>query len=654
MKVFYILSFIICFNSTISGQLTVNKLFSDHMIIQRDKSVLVFGKSKPETKVNIDFNDKKYNTKTSKEGKWEIKIPPLSAGGPFEMIIYNKFEKIVIKDILIGDIWIAGGQSNMEWYVEGSKNAEIEIKNANYPNIRILMIDHKMSVLKQDTFKEIVWKTVTPENIKQFSAVGYYFGRDMQNTLNVPIGIINDCWGGTVIETWMSKEAFTGLDQFDRILSELSGKNLDKEKISKDGDFNKWLSDFYLSDQGVKNDIYNWANAPEEYKNWNKITMPSVWENAGIVELADLDGVVWFEHDFNMQGDFLNLELVLGPIDDSDKVWINGNLVGETFSQYNKNRAYKIDPHFLNSGMNQLVIRVEDYVGAGGFAADKEMFYLKSGDKKIDLSGNWRYKIGMKTKDSMPKNSFGPKMYPTLLYNGMINPLINFHVKGVIWYQGESNQFNAFDYRNLFHRFVYDWRNKWKDTSMIFAWVQLANFGKEKDKPGDSQWAEVRESQMYCLDLPFSAMISAVDIGEGNDIHPSNKQEVGKRLSDAVLNKFYGMKEKNYFISKILNSEFNEKYAILTFDNLQSPILINNKYEYIYGFSIAGEDQKFEWAKAYLISPNQIKVWNDKVLNPKAIRYLWEDNPSDLNLRDINGLPLLPFRTDDWRLSTQK
>jgi sialate O-acetylesterase len=626
------------------------------MIIQRDKPVSVYGESKPGTKVNVDFNDKNYFAKTNKEGKWSVSLMPQSAGGPYDMKIYDKSNQIVIKDILIGDIWIAGGQSNMEWYVEGSKNAEMEIKSANYPNIRIMAVDHKMSVHKLDTFKEVVWKPVTPENIKQFSAVAYFFGRDMQNALNAPIGIINDCWGGTVIETWMSKEAFSGLAEYDKILSELPEKDLDKEKISKDGDFNKWLSDFYLIDQGVKNDSYYWANAPEEYKNWNQIMMPTVWENAGINELSEVNGVVWFEYDFDLKAhdDLSGMELVLGPIDDSDKVWINGNLVGETFSQYNKNRTYKIDSRIIKSGVNQLVVRVEDYVGAGGFTADKDMFYLKAGGKRIGLSGNWRYKIGMQTKGSMPKNSFGPNMYPTLLYNAMINPLINFPVKGVIWYQGESNQYNAYNYRDHFRRFVYDWRSKWNDPSMIFAWVQLANFGKVKDVPGDSQWAEVRESQKQCLDLPFSVMISAIDIGEGNDIHPSNKQEVGKRLSDAVLHGFYEFKEKPYFISKVLTSEFKEKFAIITFDTKLHPLKINNKYGYINGFTIAGEDQKFEWAKAFLIAPDQIKVWNDKISNPKSVRYLWEDNPEDLNLSDSFGLPLLPFRTDSWKLSTQR
>jgi sialate O-acetylesterase len=387
-----------------------------------------------------------------------------------------------------------------------------------------------------------------------------------------------------------------------------------------------------------------------DYSKWNTIYLPQVWELSGDTSLFNKDGVIWFQKEIIIRDkpDIENATLYLGAIDDSDKTWVNGVLIGEMYNRYNKNRSYSIDKNILIKGKNTIVVRVEDYTGEGGFTSNPTDFSLSVGSNKINLSGNWKYKIGMFPKEPLPKNIFGPNIYPSLLYNGMIHPIINFPIKGVIWYQGESNTYNAIEYLDLFKRWIKDWRNVWNNQSMPFLWVQLANFGNAQEVPKNSNWAELREAQELALDLTNTAMITAIDIGEGKNIHPKNKQEVSKRLSNAALNLIYDYKKIKYKGPKYIKYEKNNKFITITFDNLDSALKVTDKYGYVKGFTIAGEDKIFHWANAHIIGDNQVNVWSDKVANPVAVRYSWSDNPEDSNLLDENNYPVFPFRTDSW------
>ncbi|PID89218.1 MAG: 9-O-acetylesterase, partial [Bacteroidia bacterium] len=437
--------------------------------------------------------------------------------GPYDITINSNVNEIKIVNILIGDIWLAGGQSNMEWFVEASLNAEEEIKNANYPNIRIFDVPHKMSSLPQENFEGGEWYEVTPNSIEQFSAVGYYFGRNIYQNINIPIGIIGNNWGGTVVQTWMSPKAFAGLSKYEKEIAKLKKVNLEKESQKSKTQFDSWLGDFYNLDQGIKNDKYIWAQDDMDYSSWKEMRLPQVWELSGDTALFEKDGVVWFQRSFDVGNidDEKEIKLSLGAIDDSDKTWINGELVGEMYNRYNKNRVYKIEKGILKQGKNSIVVRVEDYTGAGGFTADKSDFFISIGEQKINLTGLWHYKIGMQPKTPLPKNIFGPNIFPTLLYNGMIYPMKDFPIKGVIWYQGESNVYNAFEYRELFKRWIKDWRAVWHNPQLPFIWVQIANFGEEQLQPKESTWAELREAQEMALELPNTKMITSIDIGEG-------------------------------------------------------------------------------------------------------------------------------------------
>ncbi len=649
-KAVFVLIFLYLFINIGDSQIVLPKIFTDNAIFQRNKEVLFYGVSKPDIEIKIIFNKHKFTTRSNEKGKWNFLFPPFKAGGPYKLSIITKNDTLILENILIGDIWLAGGQSNMEWFVEGAKNAEDEIAEANYPNIRIFEVPHKMSNIPLDELGDGEWKRVTPGNIRQFSAIGYFFGRNLHNKLDIPIGIISDNWGGTVIQTWMSKNAFYGLDNYEKEISKLKDIDLEKERQKGKGAFDSWLGDFYNLDKGIKDDKYIWATDKTDYENWKTMVLPGTWETSGDSSLVDKDGVVWFQRSFELSDiPDDDIELYLGAIDDSDKTWINGVPVGETYNRYNKNRKYKIEKGILQSGKNNIVVRVEDYIGAGGFTADADNFKISIGDQTISLVGKWHFKPGMFTKEPLPKNVFGPNIYPTLLYNGMINPIVTFPIKGVIWYQGESNVYNAFEYRDLFKRWIRDWRNNWKNNEMPVLWVQLANFGIPAEEPGKSQWAELREAQAMGLELPNTAMITAIDLGEANNIHPKNKQDVALRLSNAALNTVYGYKEVHYKGPDFTRMETNGNSVIITFKDVGEKLIVKDKYGYVKGFTIAGKDKKFHWAKAYIIGTDKVKVWSDDVSKPVSVRYAWADNPEDANLYNSYNLPAFPFRTDDWK-----
>lgn len=655
LSILYTIIIFFLFISFGKSQITLPKIFSEHGIFQRGKEMLFYGKASPKSDMKIEFKNLVFNTKSDESGYWNVKFPPFDAGGPYELSIFSPDDTLVLDDILIGDIWLAGGQSNMEWFVENSNDGEEEVKNANYPEIRIFEVPQKMATVPQNALEDGEWNQVSPETVAQFSAVGYFFGRDLYNKLNIPIGIISDNWGGTVIQTWMSKNAFKGLKEYEDEIKNLKNIDLEKQKKEGSGIFNDWLSNFYKQDSGIVNDRYIWASPQTDYSTWQDMKLPNTWELSGYKKMLDKDGVVWFQKYFTVdsidKGD--DIILNLGAIDDSDKTWINGVLVGEMYNKYNKNRKYKVDNKVLKKGKNSIVVRVEDYTGAGGFTADKDNFYIRIGDNKIRLAGIWKFKVGMFTKEPLPKNIFGPNIYPTLLYNGMINPIKGLPIKGVIWYQGESNVYKPGEYTDLMLRWIRDWRIAWNDSEMPFLWVQLANFGNEQEIPKESSWAELREAQAKALTVRNTAMITAIDIGEGNNIHPKNKQEVGKRLSNAALNTVYGYKNIPYNGPSYKNHEIKGKSIFVTFDNDNATLKAKDKYGYVRGFTIAGKDKVFHWAKAYIIGKDKVKVWSDEVQEPIAVRYAWADNPEDANLYNSYDLPAFPFRTDNWQRNPQ-
>ena len=635
------------------GQLQVAKIFSDNMVLQRDIKVPIWGWAKKGATIKMIFDGQTYHTQAS-NGTWQFTIPPHAIGKKYGLLIQSQGSTISFKNITFGDVWLCGGQSNMEWFVEAANNGALEVQEANYPNIRLFEVPHQISKNPVEDISEGQWQICTPETVNQFSAVGYFFGREIHQELKIPIGLLSDNFGGTVIETWMSPDAFKGMPVYQKQIAQLLQKKEHPDKKEMESKFKAWLAKFSEEDKGLVDNKYIWKDI--DYTSQPTITLPTQWESAGIKELEELDGVVWLEKHFILSEKqaHTSASLSLGPIDDSDITWINGVKVGALTNQWNKNRNYSIPSNILKEGKNNIVVRVEDYLGGGGiYGKDAQLnIHFETIQSNLPLAGKWHYKIGYQTSNPMPTSpDFGPNSAPTLLYNGMIYPIKNFPIKGVIWYQGETNTYRAVEYKTLKTKWIRNWRKLWHNDSLPMIWVQLANYQSPPETPEESSWAELREAQQEALSEPNTAMITAIDLGEAKTIHPLNKQEVGHRLAQAALEEVYG-KRTNYKSPRFLRiKRRRRKYIDIIIEDTGTGLQSKNKN--INGFSIAGKDKIFHWTTAKIIKKNVIRVFCPKGTKVQSIRYAWANNPAPLNITNSFGYPLLPFRTDHWELSTK-
>ena len=626
--------------------ITMPFIFSSNMVLQRGQEIPIWGWASPGERVSVTLNNQKVNTKTGKDGKWSLKLKPESAGGPFTLAVKGK-NSIELENVLVGDVWICSGQSNMEWPVSSSNSASKEIAGADYPDIRLFTVPKKIDKRPVDNTDPAEWLVCTSETIGPFSAVGYFFGRQLNQELDVPIGLINTSWGGTIVETWASAESIQNDPDLGDDLKELNDLDIEKANEQLLKEFEQWHVSFTQMDAGYKEGAYIWAKPGTDYSQWEEIELPALWEDSG---LENMDGVVWFAKEIELTQSLAQsgFELNLGPIDDSDIVWINGSKVGETFNVYNRHRKYQVDPDNLKNGINTIVIRVEDYAGGGGIYGDASQMKIVSASNSMSLAGTWKYKIGTdKLPPNKPSINFGPNSYPTLLFNAMINPLLPYGIKGAIWYQGESNAGRAYQYRRLFPLLITDWRNHWQQGDFPFLFVQLANFMQSVDVPAESAWAELREAQTMTLSLPNTGMATIIDIGEADDIHPRNKQDVGKRLALSAFKIAYG-KDIVFTGPTYESIQIDGQKAIVKFNNTGSGLLVKDKYNYLKGFTIAGDDKVFHWAKAEIIDDQTIIITSNEVSDPVAVRYAWANNPDEANLYNKEGLPANPFRTDSW------
>ncbi|QYY37154.1 sialate O-acetylesterase [Ruficoccus sp. ZRK36] len=494
---------------TLSAQadVSVSAMFGDHMVFQREQANPVWGKADPGEKIAVSINGQTKTTEADADGDWMVKIDALPTGGPYELTIKGN-NTLTFTDVLSGEVWVCSGQSNMQWPLERTDFAELELASANYPQIRLMTVNSPATQKPQFTFNN-EWQVCTPESVKSFSAVGYLFGKRLYNTLHVPVGLIDNAWGGSALEAWLPREKFD-VDEFHTQFL----KNYD-EKVAN------------YTDENRKQDLAKWEDETAEWK-------------------------------------------------------ANGS----------KGRAPR--------------------------------------------------------KPSDPRYN---QHRPANLYNGRIAPILGYGIRGVIWYQGETNGSRGYQYRTSFPLMIETWRDAWGQGDFPFYWVQLADYKDESDEPGSSGWAELREAQTLTLSLPNTGQAVIVDVGEGRDIHPRNKQVVANRLALLALTKDYGY---DFAAESPLydSMEVKGNKVVLTFDNIDQGLYTFDVNEPI-GFAIAGEDQKFVWADAKITGKDTIEVWSKDVPNPVAVRYAWANNPV-CNVQDRNGLPLTPFRTDDWKITSQK
>lgn len=620
------------------------KVLSSNMVLQRNQEVKVWGWADVGEKVKVTFNGQSKSAKTASNGKWMVTLEPMQAGGPFDMTIKGK-NTIILENILIGDVWVCSGQSNMEWSLANTNNAEEEMAAANYPEIRIFDVPRNIQVAPVEDLPSGEWRECSPAAVQNFSAVGYFFGRELHKELNVPIGLIGSNWGGTVIETWMSRETAVKDPEMKKKVEEIAG--LDPENVEKQMKEKKQqiIDKLGKLQNGTVNGKALWADENLDVSDWQEMKVPGLWEEQG---LTGVDGVVWYRRTFELTKEQAAKDIVLklGPIDDSDKTWVNGVLIDSTINKYNLPRNYRVNSSVLKAGTNTIVVRIEDYSGGGGMYGAAKQMVATTCEGDIPLAGDWKYRVSATDFKISIAAAMSPNSNPTLLYNGMINPLINYAVQGAIWYQGESNASRAYRYRQLFPDMINDWRTKWNNLELGFYFVQLANYMAPQNEPMESEWAELREAQTMTLSLPETGMAVIIDIGEANDIHPRNKQDVGKRLALAALHETYD-KEVVYSgpVYKSLKVEGNT--AVVEFDLMNSEMVVKDKYGYVKGFAVAGADKKFYWAKGYQ-EGNKIYLTSDHVKTPVAVRYAWANNPDDANIYNAAGLPVGPFRTDSW------
>lgn len=628
-----ILSLLLClFCIFIEAKITLPALVSDGMVLQRNQKLNIWGKADIGEKVEIKFFNKKYNTTADQSGNWKITLPEHKAGGPYTMAI----NEITLKDIFIGDVWLASGQSNMELPMRRLTPLYAnEIKNANNQNIRFFTVPQKYNFKSPQTELDGgKWEATNPQTILNFSGVAYFFAKHLSEKNKVVIGIIHSSLGGSPIQSWMDENSLKKYPEYLDEAKKWQNDELIKSTESTEQALSKaWYAELNQRDIGLNQ---HWESFGLDDSGWKTMLIPGSWED----KEGFFDGSVWFRKEINLTKNqagktaFLNL----GRIKDADVTYTNGVKVGNVTYEYPP-RWYDIPAGILKEGKNIITIRVTNGSGKGQFIADKP-YYLEIDGNKIDLKTEWKYRIGAKMEKMAPGQTF-IRWKPIGLYNAMINPLINYNIKGAIWYQGESNTGEPKEYGDLLTTMILDWRKKWNQKDMPFFTVQLANFMDPKIEPVESNWAELRDQQRrVSLKVPNTGLAVIIDLGEWNDIHPLNKKSVGDRLA---LQAFKVADKKNIVadgpVYQSMKVEGNK--IILTFkpgtDDFE-PV------SELKGFAVKSKDGKYEWAKAK-IKGSSIIIWNDNVKDPFAVRYDWADNP-DGNLRNTSGLPASPFTTE--------
>lgn len=644
-------------NFSLSAQhFYLHSYFSDQAIFQRDQPIPVIGWGVPNETISVEWKGQQFEAKTNQEGQLKLSLPAEPAGGPYSLKIAAKDTSIVLQDIMIGDVWFASGQSNMEWQLEKSAGAKEEIAKANFDNIRFLMAPREMEFQPVDNWKmPMKWEAANGEQVAKYSGVAYFFAKKVHQEAGIPIGIIDASWGGTMIESWMSDTALRPFEIHDFELDLLKNRPLSLKETEQKAkiEFEQWKKNDYKRGIGLDE---KWYERQSDLSEWEPIQVPGYWEDQ-IEEYADFDGAMWYRKSFDVPEEFLphDIRMWLSQIDDHDICWINGQYIGETY--FSKGWTnYLIPTGVLKEKDNEIVLRVFDVEGKGGLTGlDSYFDFYPNEDKSVRgrLDGTWLVRPGVAFTNEQT-NSFtftdhNPNYYPTLLYNGMVHPYKTFPIKGVIWYQGESNKKNAYLYRELFPAMIADWRYLWNAPEMPFYFVQIANFGAISDLPQESGAAELRESQFLTRSVPSTGMAATIDIGDSDDIHPLNKKDVGERLARHALKNDY-RKIDVLTDGPIYKSHIRKgSKLIVTFDHAGG--LSTNDSKQPCGFEIASKTGQFVRANA-IIRNGKIELSHPDIKAPIHVRYAWADAPV-VNVVNSEQLPMYPFRTDSRKLITQ-
>lgn len=634
----------------LQAKVVLPSVFTDNMVLQQKTDITFYGdatKNKQLT-VKTGWNGKEYHTEADGQGKWSLKIPAPAAGGPYE-ITFSDGKKLQLKNVMIGEVWFCSGQSNMEMPVAGwgkVMNYEQEIAEAAYPAIRLFQVKKNTSLAPLKEVESTLggWQECSSATVPEFSALAYFYARALWKELNVPIGVIDCTWGGTPAEAWTNHETLRQVMGFREEMDKLERLGFDPNRMEQAYSEERahWQSLFTEKDKGMENGKLCWTAPSLSEEDWQTISLPGYWEGKG---LKDFDGIIWFRRSLEIPAEWAGkpLTLRLGMIDDEDITYFNGVEIARG-AGYMTPRTYTIPAKLVKAGKAVLAVRVSDFGGEGGIHGKAEELYVEADGKRISLAGDWKYRIGLSLKGfpPAPVSPIQSSSYPTVLFNAMVKPWTAFPIKGVIWYQGEANVGRSEQYGDLFPALITDWRRQWR-SNFPFYFVQLANFMESKKIQPNSEWAALREAQTKALKLDQVGMAVTIDIGLADDIHPKNKQEVGRRLALLALAGSYG---KNVSSSAPVFQNYIIKGDKMELDFGQKQDGFKIKDTTLKGFTIAGPDRVFYSAEA-MVQDGKIIVSSPKVSVPLAARYGWADNP-DCNLYGENGLPVAPFRTDCW------
>lgn len=610
------------------------------MVLQRDQPIKIWGWANAGEKVNVNFKGSDYTTEANTDGKWQVVMKAAPAGGPFAL----KINELLLDNVLLGDVFLCSGQSNMAFLLMKADGGEKDLANSANQNIRVLNVARDIEFQPLDDLtKKTPWQVAGAQSLGKFSAVAYYMGRKLQKELNVPIGLISSAYGGTVIEGFISAPSLDTIARLKPILNQIGSKNQKQYIAAKIAELEK--SHGKLNQYTNTEVLWDTINPtlPVYAKNWETMKLPTLWEKAG---LPNVDGVIWFYKEVNLSSADCEKDafLSLGRIADQSVVFFNDQKLGSSPDSRDLIREFTVAKSLLKPGLNRIMVRVANKGRNGGIWGPQSKLFFKAGNNKIAIDGNWAYKI------QEINIAVHPNDVSSSIYNAMINPLKSLQYKAVIWYQGESNANWADEYEGLLKSLVKDWRKQFNQPQLLFVIVQLPNYKKVLSTPEvNATWALLREGQDKAAHQSNVGLVNIIDLGLADDIHPTDKFPVGERVAAKVQQLVY--KQKVAADGPVFKSmKIENGKAVLEFDHAEG-LAVNSKAERS-NFIIAGKDQKFVWAQAKL-EGNKVVVWSNEVKNPVAVRYAWADNPGKSYFYNAANLPMSPFRTDNWKIDLE-
>ncbi len=646
--------------SSAQADVKLAAIFGDHMVLQEGKKVPFWGTADPGEVVTVSAAGATGETTADTSGRWKVEIGPVEAREPFDVTVRGR-NNVTLTDVVTGEVWIASGQSNMEWPVHASARAPAEMEQAGYPRLRLFRVEKPPTFSETRTDVEGRWSVSSPASVARFSAVGYFFGRALVTALGRPIGVVQTAWGGTTAEAWTSRKALAADPKLRHLLALAPGASGDAIAATREYEdaVARARRDPAREDPGNEGLRRGWAAAALNTDAWDTMVLPAGWENEG---LPDLDGAVWFRREVSLPPAWVGkaLTLYLGPVSDCDVAYVGGAEVGATCRETENldlwPRRYAVRAELVRAARLAIAVRVFDRDGPGGFLGGRDDMRLVLGDSfdgpAISLRGDWRYQVEARlpAAPDRPRPRRPPNLRtsntPGVLHETMLAALAPFAIRGAIWYQGESNTRRAYQYRTLFPALIQDWRRTFGQGAFPFLFAQLSSYHRAAPEPGgrgEDEWPELREAQQLALKLPNTGMAVTIDVGDRNDIHPRNKQQVGRRLSLVALSSVYGQVVAHSGPTYIGHAV--EKGRIrLRFDHARG-MAVQGRGP-LRGFEVAGRDRRFVAAEAR-IDGNTVTVSAPTIAAPVAARYAWTDAPA-ANLVNEADLPAAPFRTDRW------